>query len=63
MLDHWGVRSTDDIGRIVFVLIDIGLLTPDGSDRVEDFDSVFDFEEAFEDGYPWAGIGRTGGSV
>ncbi len=63
VLEYWGINSTDDIGRIVFVLIEVGLLMPHESDRVEDFSSVYDFEEAFEEEYPWAGVSRTGGGV
>ncbi|UCD24590.1 MAG: hypothetical protein JSW51_01335 [Gemmatimonadota bacterium] len=59
---HWGIHSTDDIGRIVFVLIEVGLLMPHEEDRIEDFHAVFDLEEAFEE-YPWAGLSRTGGGV
>ncbi len=62
VLTHWGIRSTEDIGKIVFVLIEVGLLMPHDGDRIEDFDAVFDFDEAFEE-YPWAGVSRTGGGV
>lgn len=60
VLSHWGVESTADIGRIVFTLIDVGLLIRNSSDRIEDFNAVFDFEEVFEGNYPWAGVARTG---
>ena len=63
VLEYWGINSTDDIGRIVFVLIEVGLLMPHESDRIEDFSSVYDFEVAFEEEYPWAGVSRTGGGV
>lgn len=59
VLSHWGIETTDDIGRIVFTLIDVGLLIRNSSDRLEDFNAVFDFEEAFEGSYPWAGVART----
>jgi uncharacterized repeat protein (TIGR04138 family) len=60
VLSHWGIESTEDIGRIVFTLIEVGLLIRNSSDRIEDFSAVFDFETAFEGDYPWAGVGRTG---
>lgn len=63
VLSHWGIESTADIGRIVYVLIDVGLLIPRDQDRIEDFDAVYDFEQAFEGEYPWAGMSRTGGGV
>jgi uncharacterized repeat protein (TIGR04138 family) len=62
VLTHWGIRSTEDIGKIVFVLIEVGLLMPHDEDRIEDFNDVYDFDEAFEE-YPWAGFSRTGGGV
>ncbi len=44
----WGVNQTGDFGEIVYNLIEIGLMKKSESDRREDFDDVFDFEEAFE---------------
>jgi len=49
VLNHWGVQSTGDFGEIVFNLISIGQMRKTDSDRREDFDNVFDFEEAFRD--------------
>lgn len=54
VLEHWGVRSTMDIGDIVFTLVDLGLLISQPQDRRDDFYGVFDFEEAFEREYPWS---------
>ncbi len=48
LLDTWGIRSTEDFGKIVFTLIDYGILAKNERDRMEDFQDVFDFEEAFE---------------
>jgi uncharacterized repeat protein (TIGR04138 family) len=59
VLSHWGVDSTEDIGRIVFVLIDVGLLLRHPSDRIEDFGAVYDFAQAFEGEYPWRAVART----
>lgn len=53
VLEHWGVRATDDIGRMVFTLIDVGLLKAQETDRLEDFRAVFAFRDAFEARYPW----------
>ena len=49
VLAHWGVRSTGDFGEIVFNLISIGQMRKTESDRREDFDNVFDFDEGFRD--------------
>jgi uncharacterized repeat protein (TIGR04138 family) len=49
VLNTWGVRSTGDFGEIVFNLIDIGQMKKTDSDRREDFDDVFDFNEDLQD--------------
>ncbi len=59
VLAHWGVAATEDFGRIVFMLIDVGLLARQDSDRIEDFARVYDFAEAFGSGYRWPGVGRS----
>ncbi|MSR62649.1 MAG: hypothetical protein EXS08_09425 [Planctomycetes bacterium] len=47
----WGVRETLDWGRIVFLLVENGLLNRQETDTIEDFRDGFDFEEAFVRGY------------
>jgi uncharacterized repeat protein (TIGR04138 family) len=47
VLDVWGVRRCRDFGEIVFNLIDYKVLSKTENDRREDFDDVYDFEEAF----------------
>ena len=37
VLDHWGVRSTADLGDIVFTLVDLGLLISQPHDSRDDF--------------------------
>jgi uncharacterized repeat protein (TIGR04138 family) len=49
VLNHWGVQSTGDFGEIVFNLITIGQMRKTDSDRREDFDQVFNFDEGFRD--------------
>jgi uncharacterized repeat protein (TIGR04138 family) len=46
VLEHWGVRSTSDIGDIVYNLIAAGDLEKTPSDSRADFDNVFDFKRA-----------------
>jgi uncharacterized repeat protein (TIGR04138 family) len=53
VLEYWGICHTGDFGRIVFTLIEVGLLKAQESDRPEDFEGVYGFVEAFERGYPW----------
>jgi len=51
VLHEWGVRSTADFGEIVFNLIDIGQMKKTDSDRREDFDDVFDFDDGLSDAF------------
>ncbi|MGC8638958.1 MAG: Minf_1886 family protein [Isosphaeraceae bacterium] len=43
VLEQWGIRSTSDIGEIVYNLIGSGDLDKTPSDKRSDFDDVFDF--------------------
>ncbi|HNX69371.1 MAG TPA: hypothetical protein PLL75_03325 [Candidatus Omnitrophota bacterium] len=47
VLKYWGVHTTLDFGKIVFALIEVKLLSKQPEDRLEDFDNVYDFDEAF----------------
>ena len=47
IFEAWGLRSTRDIGEMVFNLISAGAFSKSDSDKPEDFDNVFDFEDAF----------------
>ena len=58
VLEHWGVTRTEDLGRIVFTLVEVGLLVTQPGDREEDFAGVFDFHEAFTETYAWQGVRR-----
>jgi uncharacterized repeat protein (TIGR04138 family) len=51
VLNEWGVRSTSDFGEIVFNLIDIGQMKKTDSDRREDFDDVFNFDDGLRDAF------------
>ncbi|HEU5261513.1 MAG TPA: Minf_1886 family protein [Gemmatimonadales bacterium] len=58
VLSHWGITRTEDLGHMVFTLIDVGLLARQPSDKREDFDRVYDFAEVFRAGYAWPGLER-----
>jgi len=51
VLSLWGIESTDDVGEIVFGLIGEDLLQKTAEDRREDFHAVYDFAEAFDEGF------------
>ena len=53
VLEHWGIRETADFGRIVYALVDVGLLVTQPGDRLEDFHEVFSFERAFDGSHVW----------
>jgi len=47
ILEAWGVRTTRDIGEMVFNLIEAGIFSKSATDRVEDFENVYSFDDAF----------------
>ena len=47
VLESWNVRRTEDFGRMVFAMIEHGVMSKTPQDSLDDFRSVFDFEEAF----------------
>ncbi len=47
VLAHWHIHRTDDFGRMVFALVDAGLMSKTAQDTAEDFRGVYDFAEAF----------------
>ena len=47
VLGHWNVHRTDDFGRIVFLLVELGMMSKRPSDHIDDFRAVYDFGEAF----------------
>lgn len=52
VFSYWGVRSTDDFGRIVFELVERGEMRKTDRDRLSDFFDVYDFDEVFDRLYP-----------
>jgi uncharacterized repeat protein (TIGR04138 family) len=56
VLAHWRITRTEDFGRIVFTLVEIGLLVTQPGDQEEDFEKVYDFADAFGNCYEWSGI-------
>jgi len=48
---HWGINRTDDIGEVIFNLIDAELLCRTESDHRSDFQNVFDLDRALSEGF------------
>ena len=47
VLEAWGICCTDDVGDMVFNLIEIGAFGKNDDDSKEDFVGVYDFHDAF----------------
>ena len=47
VFQNWGIHCCEDIGCMVFNLIDAGIFGKTEEDSIDDFKDVYDFEEAF----------------
>jgi uncharacterized repeat protein (TIGR04138 family) len=53
VLNHMGFHSTRDVGDLVFLMVQEGLLSKTDQDSAEDFADGFDFDEEFVQRYEW----------
>jgi len=51
VLNSWGIRATRDFGEIVYALIDHEWMSAQSTDTIDDFNAVYDFKTAFQDGF------------
>lgn len=51
VLNYWGIKKTEDFGKIVFALVEVGILRKQPEDKLEDFCNVYDFKDAFDKGF------------
>jgi uncharacterized repeat protein (TIGR04138 family) len=51
VLFRWNIRRTLDFGKIVFALVEHGMMRKTDEDQLDDFRDVYDFKSAFESGY------------
>jgi uncharacterized repeat protein (TIGR04138 family) len=49
VLTEWGVKTTEDFGNLVFLMIKHNLLGSSEQDTIDDFINVYDFEDSFAD--------------
>lgn len=49
VFQRWSITRTRDFGEMVYFLIGLGLMSKQDSDRIEDFDDVYTFADAFGD--------------
>jgi uncharacterized repeat protein (TIGR04138 family) len=47
VFDSWGIRATEDVGHMVFNLINAGIFGKTDEDSINDFKNIYDFQEAF----------------
>ncbi len=58
VLKRWRITECEDFGRIVFAMVDGGLMRKTQEDTLEDFQNVFDFAAAFEAEFSIYGAGH-----
>jgi uncharacterized repeat protein (TIGR04138 family) len=51
VLEYWGVGVCEDVGRMVFNLVEAGVFGKTDQDTLEAFRQGFDFDEAFAQPY------------
>jgi len=49
VLNKWGIHQSRDFGNIIFAMVEVGLMRTTEDDNIEDFDSIFDFDDVFTD--------------
>ncbi|MDB5390057.1 MAG: hypothetical protein JWM11_5703 [Planctomycetaceae bacterium] len=49
---QWGLQCTDDVGHIVWDLIEKGNMRKNDRDQLSDFCGLYDFEQEFVQRYP-----------
>jgi uncharacterized repeat protein (TIGR04138 family) len=60
VLEEWGIRSCADFGRIVFIMVENGMLKKTEKDSMADFENAYDFHDAFRKPFlPRAGKSET----
>ncbi len=47
VLGYWGVRSSEDVGNMVFNLVEVGVFGKTEEDTIESFREGYDFADAF----------------
>ena len=51
VLDSWRVKTTRDLGEIVYLLIKHNWMKAQPTDSIDDFNNVFDLKTALKDGF------------
>jgi uncharacterized repeat protein (TIGR04138 family) len=48
VFERWGIKTTDDFGKIVFNMVENGLVRKTETDSQDDFKDVYHFNEALD---------------
>jgi len=59
VLARWNITQTNDFGRIVFTLVEEGVMQKEPQDSIDHFKSVYEFADAFRKPISIEGIGDT----
>jgi len=51
VLNSWNIKTTRDLGEIVYLLIENKWMKAQPTDTIDDFNDVFDFNAAFKEGF------------
>ncbi|MBF0522823.1 MAG: hypothetical protein HQL24_07200 [Candidatus Omnitrophica bacterium] len=51
VLEHWGIKNTEDFGHIVFNLVENKILSKTEEDNIDTFRNAYNFEDVFRQGY------------
>lgn len=48
VLEDWGITQCSEVGEIVFQLVGMGVLGKNENDKLDDFEEIWSFSEAFD---------------
>ena len=53
VLNFWGLKRGEDVGEVVYNLIEVGLMAKTDEDRKEDFGGVMAFDQSMDEETSW----------
>ena len=59
VLNQLGIKSTNDFGNIVYIMVENKWMHARLEDTIEEFESVYDFEEVFEKNYQFSNSNKN----
>jgi uncharacterized repeat protein (TIGR04138 family) len=51
VLNSWGIKTTKDLGEIVYLMIRHKWMRAQTTDSIDDFNDIYDFKTVFKDKY------------